>query len=176
MDYRKDKRIKEFITEIKDGTRNTSELKTFVGLCTNRELPELFDCFIDELRDYLLLNPLGEALLLVFERMKGHPLPKELDNDKARYYLSRAIQAGWMTDDYKWNLNNLSLACFAVSMNEVLWGVQKRRNFKPFTKLFGLQTGDLSRRFGDVQKAGYCAEYERRRGEVFPKDERPLTK
>lgn len=99
-------------------------------------------------------------------------MPSELDTDLARGYLNKAVEAGWLTPTYKPIIDNkMFYASFVVDMNAILWqrypGKEGARlKYKPFEDLFGLDY-KLTDVYKDVQRAGKCAEYERRRKEVF---------
>lgn len=91
----------------------------------------------------------------------GHTLPAELDNERARRYFSRAVEAGLMSEQYKWTATKALLACFCREMNIKLnlgkgynSEGQKRFSWKPFEQLFGIKAGALRASLNDIQRTG----------------------
>lgn len=91
----------------------------------------------------------------------GHTLPAELDNERARRYFSRAVEAGLMSEQYKWTATKALLACFCREMCTKLdlgkgynSEGQKRFSWKPFEQLFGIKAGALRTSLNDIQRTG----------------------
>lgn len=76
-------------------------------------------------------------------------LPPELDTDRAREYLSRAQEAGFIaktSTGYKWKSDNkseCSFFCDLCSDALKLSPTESRTNWKPFVALFGYKAEDL---------------------------------
>ena len=193
MDYIE---FNDFIANVKAGTWVEHELEDFIEHHNTRTqldalhrkiIKSMCDIMAEEMtqtggagsRNPLELGRLENAMHILegyIKKGRTRTLPKELDTEEARVYLERAIEHGWMTEDYEWKLTHMACACFAVEMNRVLWGVGhndkiddpgKRLKYAPFTKLFGLKSDQLSKWHDNVTKAGGCKEFEERRTEVF---------
>lgn len=72
-----------------------------------------------------------------------HTLPAELDNEMGRRYLSRAVEAGLMSEQFEWKASKALLACFCREMSVKLdlgkgysSEGQKRLCWKLFEDLF----------------------------------------
>lgn len=86
-------------------------------------------------------------------------MPRVLDTEPARKYFARAVEAGLMNDDYKWQKTKSLLAVFCSKMSDKLDlgkamdtnGV-KRISWKPFEMLFEV-TG-LGGNLNDIKKTG----------------------
>lgn len=123
----------------------------------------------------VLFDRLGAQVKILETQLKkgcSDVMPSELDTDLARGYLNKAIEAGWLTPTYKPIIDNkMFYAAFVVDLNRILWNRYPgqegaRLKYKPFEDLFGLDY-KLTDVYKDVQRAGQCAEYERRKKEVF---------
>lgn len=86
-------------------------------------------------------------------------MPRVLDTDQARKYFARAVEAGLMTNDYKWEKSKILLAVFCSKMSDKLdlgKGVDKnemkRISWKPFEMLFEVK--GLRGTLNDMQKTG----------------------
>ena len=86
-------------------------------------------------------------------------MPRVLDTEQARKYFARAVEAGLMTDDYKWQKSKSLLAVFSSKMSDKLYlgrGIEangvKRISWQPFEMLFEV-TG-LRCTLNDIQKTG----------------------
>lgn len=86
-------------------------------------------------------------------------MPRVLDTEPARKYFARAVEAGLMTDDYKWQKSKILLAVFCSKMSNELdlgKGVDtnrmKRISWKPFEMLFEVK--GLRGTLNDMQKTG----------------------
>ena len=90
-----------------------------------------------------------------------HTLPAELDNEMGRRYLSRAVEAGLMSEQYKWLASQSLLACFCREMSVNLdlgkgysSEGQKRLSWKPFEALFNVKAKNLTTSLNDIKKTG----------------------
>ena len=82
-------------------------------------------------------------------------LPEELNTDEAKKYFQRAIDLGFMDDNYKWLGGLQTCAYFASKMSDKLkLGKGERINWKPFEALFGVPKGKLRLNLNDVIKTG----------------------
>lgn len=86
-------------------------------------------------------------------------MPSELDTEQARKYFARAVEAGLMSEQYKWLASQVLLACFCREMSIKLGlgkGVNsdntKRLSWKPFEVLFGIERGKLRSSLNDFKK------------------------
>lgn len=95
------------------------------------------------------------------ERATAPQLPSELDNERARGYFAKAIEAKLMSKQFEWLASQALLACFARDMSLKL-GLNKAKNsdgsnrisWQPFEVLFGLESGRLKQSLNDIQKTG----------------------
>lgn len=188
----------EFIANVKAGTWEEYEMEDFIkhhntpvqlSALHKKIIKNMCDIMAEEMaqtggtgrKNPLELGRLEKAMHLVEGRIKrGRTLPKELDTEAARVYLDRAIEHGWMSEDYEWKLSRMACSCFAVDMNQVLWGIGpndksktagKRLKYKPFAELFGYTPKMFTQWRDNVEKTGHCVEYEKRRTEVFPDEQ-----
>lgn len=90
-----------------------------------------------------------------------HTLPAELDNEMGRRYLSRAVEAGLMSEQHKWLASQSLLACFCQEMSVKLdlgkgysREGQKRVCWKPFEELFNVKAKNLITSLNDIKKTG----------------------
>ena len=88
-------------------------------------------------------------------------LPQELDTAEARRYFARAVEAGLMSEQFKWLKSQVLLACFAHNMSlklELNKAVNSdgssRISWRPFEVLFGLKKYTLRGSFNEIQKTG----------------------
>lgn len=93
-------------------------------------------------------------------------LPKELNTDKARGLIAKAVEAGYITVEagqYKWNGEKVLLAYFAVKATTYL-GLKKNYNayacWKPFERLFNVANlkeakADYEKYHSDFHPTGY---------------------
>lgn len=88
-------------------------------------------------------------------------LPSELDTEQARIYFNRAVEAGLMSEQYKWLKSKALLACFCREMSIKLdlgkgynSEGQKRLCWKPFEALFCIEKGSLRASLNEIQKTG----------------------
>ena len=85
-------------------------------------------------------------------------IPKELNNDKAKSIISKAIEAGLCDNNYKWLKSKALLAYFADRASEYLklgkgeYDGKTKTSWKPFEALFGID--GLSGAKRDYQKTG----------------------
>ena len=86
---------------------------------------------------------------------------KELDPENAAIYFAKAIEKGLMTEKFEWLHGLQMLSCFASKMSDTLnigKGLNsdgtKRISWKPFEKLFNIQSGKLRSNFNDIKKTG----------------------
>ena len=100
----------------------------------------------------------GISLFDVFEDVPEGTetkLPEELNTDEAKKYFQRAIDLGFMDDNYKWLGGLQTCAYFASKMSDKLkLGKGERINWKPFEALFGVPKGKLRLNLNDVIKTG----------------------
>ena len=186
----------EFISSVRSGTWEEHEIEDYIkhhpscaqlSALHKKIIKNMCDIMAEDMtqtggagsRNPLELCRLEKAMHILegyIKKGRTRTLPKELDTKEARVYLERAIEYGWMTEDYEWKLTHMACACFAVEMNHVLWGIGpndktegsgKRLKYAPFTKLFGFKSDQLSKWYDNVTKEGRCKEYEERRTEVF---------
>lgn len=95
--------------------------------------------------------------------------PDELNTDKARALIARAIEAGFITVDmgkYKWNTEKVLLSYFAVKATDYL-GLKKQRHtaeaaWKPFEVLFNMKSKSISGARTDYMKLNNIFEPEGR--------------
>ena len=83
------------------------------------------------------------------DKKKAVNLPTELDTEQARKYFARAVDAGLMSEQYKWLASKALLACFCQKMSLKLGlgkgdyydmandDMAERVCWKPFEELFG---------------------------------------
>lgn len=90
-----------------------------------------------------------------------HTLPAELDNEMGRRYLSRAVEAGLMSEQHKWLASQSLLARFCQEMSLKLdlgkgysSEGQKRLCWKPFEELFNVKAKNLITSLNDIKKTG----------------------
>ena len=95
------------------------------------------------------------------EPSTGRELPSVLDTEQARIYFARAVEAGLMSEQYKWLASQALLACLCREMSIKLdlgkgynSNGQKRLSWKPFEQLFGIKKGALRASLNDIQKTG----------------------
>lgn len=93
------------------------------------------------------------------EQATAPQFPSELDTKQARKYFARAVEAGLMSKQYKWQKSQLLLSFFAQEMSIKL-GLNKAQNkdgssrisWKPFEILFGIEKGHLRQSMNDFKK------------------------
>lgn len=124
----------------------------------------------DEVRLQLDKKLAGEAKEIAFKSIDGwfasikkapQQLPNKLNTEQAKIYFSKAVEAGLMTKQYKWQKSQLLLACFAREMSLKLC-LNKAQNtdgtyrisWQPFEELFGLKKHVLRTSYNDMQKTG----------------------
>lgn len=90
-----------------------------------------------------------------------HTLPAELNNERARRYFSRAVEAGLMSEQHKWLASQSLLARFCQEMSLKLdlgkgysSEGQKRLCWKPFEELFNVKAKNLITSLNDIKKTG----------------------
>lgn len=89
---------------------------------------------------------------------KDIELPKELDNDKGKSIIDKAIAKGLCSDKYKWFKSKALLAYFSDRASEYLnlgkgeYDGKAKISWKPFESLFGIS--GLSGAKRDYQKTG----------------------
>ena len=95
------------------------------------------------------------------EPSTGRELPSELDTEQARKYFARAVNAGLMSEQYKWQATQVLLACFCREMSIKLdlgkgynSEGQKRLSWKPFERLFDVKSKNLTTSLNDIKKTG----------------------
>ena len=127
--------------------------------------------------EYLCTTPVGK---LVQQKVTGHgnippeapEPPKELNTDKARALISRAVECRFITVEagqYKWNGEKVLLAYFAVKASPYLGLKMKAGTYacwKPFEELFGV-TKLRNARGNWVEKTGYGSDFQPARHEVI---------
>ena len=92
------------------------------------------------------------------QREKKRPFPNELNSDKAKNILQKAMEAGLCDDAYKWFKSKALLAYFADKASEYLglckgeYDGKPKTSWKPFETLFGIS--GLSGAKRDYQKIG----------------------
>lgn len=85
-------------------------------------------------------------------------IPEELNNDKAKSILSKAINAGLCNNNYKWLKSKALLAYFADLASEYLglgkgeYNGKTKTSWKPFEDLFGIKSLAVAKQ--DFQKTG----------------------
>lgn len=114
--------------------------------------------------DVFFPNMFGCELSLIYTYstpLEPSPTTKLLDTEQARIYFNRAVEAGLMSEQYKWLASQFLLACFCREMSYKLdlgKGVnsegQKRVCWQPFEALFGIKKGALRTSLNDIQKTG----------------------
>ena len=121
-------------------------------------LNELFDLYENEAEPYnrLVSNALvgGASKCDLLIEKQVNSLPEELTTDEAKVLFDRAIDLGFMKEDYSFNGNKYQMAYFAEIASERLKLTHK---WKPFEKLW--QTKNLAQtkrevneRFGKVRR------------------------
>lgn len=94
------------------------------------------------------------------EQATAQQLPSELDNDRAKEYFAKAVEAGLMSEQFEWLTTQALLACFCREMSlnlDLGKGYsegQKRLSWKPFEQLFNIKKGSLRGSLNDIQKTG----------------------
>lgn len=139
-----------------------------IGLMENPIQPSEHDEACDIFKMRQMLNNLCSCVIDCVERASNgaeqqqteetQPFPTELDNEQAKKYFARAVEAGLMNEQYEWKASKALLSCFCQEMsNKLCLGKgysngQQRISWKPFEKLFGYS--DLRGGLNDIKKTG----------------------